>query len=91
MHALVPPSYRCLVSNLALIGQAVSEKKIFEYHGYIHVYCPRVGADQPLRSKYFQNHTSSVDLSISFKFFPSNDILTIFPIQMHGRPMLTLP
>ena len=22
------------------------------------------------------------------KFFVSNDILTIFPIQMHGRPML---
>ena len=42
---LVPPSYRCFISNLALIGQAVSEKKIFEYYGNIHVYCPRVGAD----------------------------------------------
>ena len=29
--------------------------------------------------------------SISFKFFSSTDVLTIFPIQMHGRPMLTLP
>ena len=27
----------------------------------------------------------------SCKFFPTNDILTNFPIQMHGRPMLTLP
>ena len=23
--------------------------------------------------------------------FPSNDILTVFPIQIHGQPMLTLP
>ena len=23
--------------------------------------------------------------------FPSNDILTVFPIQMHGQHMLTLP
>ena len=42
MYALVLPSYRCFISNLALIGQAVSEK-IFEYYGDIHVYCPGVG------------------------------------------------
>ena len=40
---------------------------------------------------FFQNHKYSVHLPISIKFFQSNDILTIFPIQMHGRPMLTLP
>ena len=60
-------------------------------YGNIHVYCPGVGADLPLGSIYFQNHKYSVHLPISIKFFPSNDILTIFPIQMHGRPMLTLP
>ena len=27
----------------------------------------------------------------SICLFPSNNILTIYPIQMHGRPMLTLP
>ena len=27
MYTLVPPSYRCFVLSLALIGQAVSEKK----------------------------------------------------------------
>ena len=82
MRTLVPPSYRCFISNLALIGQAVSEKKIFEYYGGIHVYCPLVGSDQPLGSNFFQNHKPSVHLPISFKFFSSNDILTIFPIQM---------
>ena len=79
--------------NLALIGQVVSEKKIFEYFCNIHVYCPGVGADQPLWSNFFffQNYQPSVHLPISCKFCLSNNILTIFPIQMHGRPMLTLP
>ena len=34
---------------------------------------------------FFQNHKSSVHLPISIKFFPSNEILTILPIQMHGH------
>ena len=89
MYTLVPPSYR-IISNLAVIGQVISEMT-FEYYCNIHVNCPRVRADQPLGSKCFQNHKSSVHLSISSKFFPSNDILTIFPIQLHGEPMLTLP
>ena len=33
--------------------RAVSEKKIFEYYGSIHVYCPGVGADLPLGSILF--------------------------------------
>ena len=41
---------------LALIGQAVSEKKMFEYYDNIHVYCPGVGADEPLVPNFFQNH-----------------------------------
>ena len=57
----------------------------------IHVYCPGVGADQPLGSNFFQNYLPSVHLPISCKICLSNDILTIFPIQMHRRPMLTLP
>ena len=85
MYTLVP-----LPIDLALIGHAVSEK-IFEYYCDIHVYCPGVEADQPLGSIFFlQNHKSSVHLPISFKFFSSNDILTIFPNQMHGSPMLIL-
>ena len=34
----------------ALIGQAVSERKIFEYYGNIHVYSPGAGADKPMGS-----------------------------------------
>ena len=65
MYTLVSPSYRCFISNLALIGQAVSEKKIFEYLGDKHVSCPGVEADQPLWYNFFQNHKSSVHLPIS--------------------------
>ena len=83
MYTLVPLSYTCFISNLPLIGPGVSER-IFEYYGDIHVYCPGVGAYELLGSKFFQNHKSSVHLPISFKFFPANDILRIFPIQMHG-------
>ena len=40
--------------NLALIGQAVSEEKMFEYYGNIHVYCPGVGPYKPLGSTFFR-------------------------------------
>ena len=46
MYILVSTSYRCFISNLALIGMAVSEK-MFEYHGNIHIYCPGVAVDKP--------------------------------------------
>ena len=76
--------------NLAFIGKAVSEKRMFAYYSNIHVDCPGMGTDQYLGIKHFKNHKSSVHLPISFKFFPSNDILTIVPIQIQGQPMLTL-
>ena len=38
--------------GLALIGQVVSEKKIVEYYGHIHVYSPGAGADNPLRTLF---------------------------------------
>ena len=38
---------------LALIGLAVSEKKMFEYYGHIHVYSPGAGADNPPAAKIF--------------------------------------
>ena len=50
MYTLVSPSScRCFLSDLALIGKAVSEK-IFEYYGdnHIHVSCPGVVWAQPL-------------------------------------------
>ena len=36
--------------TLGLIGQAVSEKKMFENNGYVHVYSPGAGTDNPLGS-----------------------------------------
>ena len=39
--------------NLALIDQAVSEKKMFEHNGYVYVYSPGTGEDNPLGSNSF--------------------------------------
>ena len=65
----IPPSLGCSTKGLALIGLAVSEK-MFQYYGHIHVhvYSPRAGADNPLGTKYFLKHKSSVHLIISSKF-----------------------
>ena len=48
------------------------------------------GQTNPWGPNLFQSYLPSVHLPISCKICLSNDILTIFPIQMHGRPMLTL-
>ena len=66
-----PPSWSCDLYHLyklsfplpkkapheirALIGQEVSEKKMFENNGYIHVYSPGAGANNPLGSNFFIN------------------------------------
>ena len=52
---------------------------------------PGKGHMNPWGQFYFQNHKYYVQWPISFKFFSSNDILTIFYIQLYWRPMLTLP
>ena len=49
------------------------------------------GQDQRhLESISFLNHKDLVHLPINCKFCPSNDIVTIFPIQMRGQRKLTL-
>ena len=45
IQTLVPPSYRCFISNLALIGKVVSEKDIFENYGNIHTYLYEVQSE----------------------------------------------
>ena len=74
---------------MALTGQAVSEKKLFEYYGHIHVYSPREGADNPLGQKYFHKHTctSSVHLLTPSKF---SAIEWHFPIFPHSNAWATL-
>ena len=49
---LMPILPKGLQIKLALIDQSVSEK-MFENNGHIHVYSPRVGADNPLESIVF--------------------------------------
>ena len=38
-----------LVKKIYYLGKA-------EYYGNVHVYCPGVGAYEPLGSNFFQNH-----------------------------------
>ena len=40
---------------MALIGQAVSVEKMFKNGGYVHVYNPGTGAENPLGSILFIN------------------------------------
>ena len=40
---------------------------------------------------FFQKYKSSVNLAMCCKFFPFNYPVTVFPIQTHRRPNLSLP
>ena len=55
IYTLFPPSQGGSTLILALIGQGVLEKKIFENGGHIHVYSSGAGADNPLGSNFFIN------------------------------------
>ena len=48
---------------------------MFEYYGDMHVYCPVVGADEPLGSNVFQIHNYTVHLPILRNIYRLNDIL----------------
>ena len=63
---------------------------MFEYYANIHVYCPGVGADEPLESSFFFR-ISLIFSPTACKTFTFNDILKVFPIQLHWRAMLTVP
>ena len=50
---------------------------------------PSIGADEALGPLFsFQNNKYPVHLPISYKFFPSNDILTVYPFKYIGNPCL---
>ena len=51
------------------------------YYDKIHVYCPGVGADEPLSSNCFQSHGYLVLLNISCNIFHLNVISTISSIK----------
>ena len=78
-----------LQKSLALIGLAVSEKKMFQYYGHIHVYSPGAGADNPpMAQNIFLNINLMSICSFLASFLPFNYIFLFFPIPMHE---LTLP
>ena len=64
---------------------------IHYFHVFIHVYSPGTGADNPLGSEFLYKHKPFVTLVICCMFLPLNDFLTVFLIQKHKKPNLTLP
>ena len=68
-QAFVLPTHGCFTCNLALIGQAVMEKTLFENNGHIHVYIPGEGTDNPLGSEVLYKHKYCVTLSFAVSFF----------------------
>ena len=69
--------------NLALIGQLVSEKMMFENYGYIHIYSPGTGADNPPEVIYFINSIIQSILSFAASVPQLNHFITVFPIQTY--------
>ena len=71
---------------MALIGQVVSEEKMFEYYGDIHVYCPGVGAYEPLGSIFLESFIISPTAHFQqdfhfkwhFKSFPHSHALATY-------------
>ena len=58
---------------------AVSERKMFENNGHVHVFSSRVGADNVIGSNVLQTH-KSVNLVMCCKFLPLNYFVTVFSI-----------
>ena len=54
------------------------------------VFSPSAGADEALGPFFFRIINILSNCQFLFYLFPSNDMLTVFPIQMHRQPMLTL-
>ena len=69
---------------MALIGQAVSEKNMFENNVHVHVHSPGQGQTTWV---IFLSKNSNINLLIWS--FPLNDIVTVFPIQTHSRSWST--
>ena len=61
IQTVFPTSQGDSTGNLALIGQAVSDKKMFENNGHIHVFSPKAGADKTV-GYFFHKHNYSVNL-----------------------------
>ena len=51
---------------------------------------PSKGADEALWPFFLQNNQYPVHLPISCKFSPTNDSLTVLPIQIHTHVDLTV-
>ena len=56
---------------------------MFENNGYVHVYSPRAGADNPWGQIFFINSIIQSIKTFAASFPPLNDFITVFPIQTY--------
>ena len=56
---------------------------MFDNNGYLHVYSPGTGADNPLGQISFINSIIQSVKSFVASFPPLNDFITVFPIQKY--------
>ena len=82
IYSFILSSKECSTRSLALIGQVVSMKKIFDYFGNIHVYCLGVGADLPLGIFVFRIINTSV-IQEAMRNFVISSTLAIFQDSLH--------
>ena len=54
-------------------------------YGHIHVNNLGTGADNPMESKYFHKHKSTVSVVFCYTFSPLNDIVTVLPFNRKGN------
>ena len=67
----------------------VSEEKKFEYYGIIHVYCPRVGAYEPLGPFVFSFFSESLIFNPSAHFLQDVHLKGLFKTFPHSNALAT--
>ena len=76
---------------MALIGRAVTEKKMFKNNGHVHAHNLGAGADQPLVSIVFKDIIYYFNSAIRACMFPLNYFVIFFQFKTHRRTNLILP
>ena len=56
---------------------------MFDYNGYIHVFSPGTGTDNPSDQTLFVNSIILSVWSFAARVPPLNDFITVFPIQKY--------
>ena len=90
MTLTIYTNFHSLFLRMLHIKFGFDSEKMFEYYGHTHVYSPGQGQTTLWAQKSFININRLSICSFRASFLPLNDIFLFFPIQMLGRPKMTL-